>query len=166
MTSAIVTESTEDAVTQSNSQSEPDPIIDASERGQAGDPAGAREILMKALAADLRCPDAHAHLGNLELKHGPKQAARHYEMGVSIGVLSLGTSFDGVLPWGHIDNRPFLRCLHGTGLCAWRQGDHRSAAAVFEKMLWLKPGDHQGARFDLADASAGNAWTETEDSEQ
>jgi hypothetical protein len=49
--------------------------------------------------------DAHAHLGNLEFKHGLKQAVRHYEMGVSIGALSLGTSFDGALPWGHIDNR-------------------------------------------------------------
>lgn len=143
-----------------------DPIIEASERNQAGDPAGAREILMKVLAEDLRCLDAHAHLGNLEFKHGPKQAVRHYEMGVSIGALSLGTSFDGALPWGHIDNRPFLRCLHGTGLCAWRLGDRRSAAAAFEKMLWLNPGDHQGARFNLAAIEAGKTWEEMEDSEQ
>jgi hypothetical protein len=90
-----------------------DPIIEASERGEAGDPVGAREILMKLLAEDLRCLDAHAHLGNLEFKYGAKQALRHYEIGVAIGTLSLGTSFDGVLPWGLIDNRPFLRCLHG-----------------------------------------------------
>jgi hypothetical protein len=87
-------------------------------------------------------------------------------MGVSIGALSLGTSFDGVLPWGHIDNRPFLRCLNGTGLCAWRLGDRRSAVAVFEKMLWLNPGDNQGARFNLAAVEAGKTWEEMEDSEQ
>jgi hypothetical protein len=143
-----------------------DPIIEASERSQAGDPAGAREILMKLLAEDLRCLDAHAHLGNVEFERAPKQAVRHYEMGVSIGALSLGTSFDGVLPWGHIDNRPFLRCLNGTGLCAWRLGDLRSAVAVFEKMLWLNPGDHQGARFNLAAVSAGKTWEEMEDSER
>ncbi|HSR99699.1 MAG TPA: hypothetical protein VLM79_21750 [Kofleriaceae bacterium] len=143
-----------------------DPIIEASERSQAGDPAGASALLMKLLAEDLRCLDAHAHLGNVEFKRAPKQAVRHYEMGAAIGALSLGTSFDGVLPWGHIDNRPFLRCLNGTGLCAWRLGDRRSAAAVFEKMLWLNPGDHQGARFNLAAVSAGKTWEEMEDSEQ
>jgi tetratricopeptide (TPR) repeat protein len=143
-----------------------DPIIEASEHSLAGDPASAREILMKLLAEDLRCLDAHAHLGNFEFKYGPKQAVRHYEMGVSIGALSLGASFDGTLPWGHIDNRPFLRCLNGTGLCAWRLGDHRSAAAVFDKMLWLNPGDHQGARFNLAAIEAGKTWEEMEASEQ
>jgi hypothetical protein len=60
-----------------------------------------------------------------------------------------------VLPWGHIDNRPFLRCPHGTGISAWRLGDGRSAAAVFKKLLWLNPGDDQGARGNLADVEAG-----------
>jgi hypothetical protein len=32
--------------------------------------------------------------------------------------------FDGVLPWGQIDNRPFLRCMHGFGLCLWLQTQH------------------------------------------
>jgi hypothetical protein len=118
------------------------------------------------LAEDLRCLDAHAHLGNVWFERARKQAVRHHEMGVSIGALSLGTSFDGVLPWGHIDNRPFLRCLNGTGLCAWRLGDRRSAAAVFKKMLWLNPGDNQGARFNLAAVEAGKTWEEMEGSEQ
>lgn len=121
---------------------------------------------MKLLAEDLRCLDAHAHLGNLVFEHWPKQALQHYEMGVAIGALSLGTSFEGVLPWGLIDNRPFLRCLHGTGISAWRLGDHRSAAAVFKKLLWLNPGDNQGARFNLGDVEAGKTWEETEGGER
>ena len=68
-------------------------------------------------------------------------ALRHYEMGTAIGALSLGQDLDGVLPWGLIDNRPLLRCLHGTGLCAWRLGDMQMAKAVFTKMLWLNPTD-------------------------
>lgn len=143
-----------------------DPIVDAVEHNQAGDRAGAREILMKLLAEDLRCLDAHAHLGNLEFEHSPKQALQHYEMGVAIGVLSLGTSFEGVLPWGLIDNRPFLRCLHGTGISAWRLGDRRSAAAVFKQLLWLSPGDNQGARFNLAAVEASKTWEEMEGHER
>lgn len=139
-----------------------DPIVEASELEMAGDPAAAREILMKLLAQDLRCLDAHAHLGNFAFDHGPAEALRHYEMGVSIGTLSLGEGFDGVLAWGLIDNRPFLRCLNGVGLCAWRLGDLRAAAHVFQRMLWLNPSDNQGARFNLAAVEAGKAWEELE----
>jgi tetratricopeptide (TPR) repeat protein len=142
-----------------------DPIVEASQRNAAGDRAGAREILMKLLAADLRCLDAHAHLGNLEFDRRPEQALRHYEVGLSIGAFSLGKTFDGVLPWGLIDNRPFLRNLHGVGLCWWRLGKTREAAAVFRKMLWLNPDDNQGARFNLAEVEAGKAWTD-EDAER
>jgi hypothetical protein len=142
-----------------------DPIVEASELHAAGDRAAAREVLMNLLARDLRCLDAHAHLGNIEFDHRPAQALRHYNAGLSIGAFSLGKKFDGVLPWGLIDNRPFLRCLHGAGLCWWRLGKTREAAAAFRKMLWLNPGDNQGARFNLAAVEADKTWEEMEGSE-
>jgi Uma2 family endonuclease len=37
----------------------------------------AREILMNLLAQDLRCLDAHAHLGNFEFERRPRHALRH-----------------------------------------------------------------------------------------
>ena len=137
-----------------------DPIVEASELNAAGDRAGARQVLMKLLAQDLRCLDAHAHLGNFAFDRSPIEAQRHYEIGMSIGAFSLGRKFDGVLAWGLIDNRPFLRCLHGVGLCSWRSGIAREAAAVFRKMLWLNPSDNQGARFNLAAVEAGKTWEE------
>jgi hypothetical protein len=142
-----------------------DPIVEASELNAAGDRAGAREVLMKLLAQDLRCLDAHAHLGNFAFDRSPVEAQRHYEIGMSIGAFSLGRKFDGVLAWGLIDNRPFLRCLHGVGLCSWRSGNTREAAAVFRKMLWLNPSDNQGARFNLAAVEAGKTWEEMEGDE-
>ena len=36
---------------------------------------------MNLLVADLRCLDAHAHLGNLAFDHEPEKAIRHYEVG-------------------------------------------------------------------------------------
>lgn len=75
-----------------------------------------------------------------------------------IGELSLGGGFDGVLPWGRTDNRPFLRCLHGFGLALWRLGLNSNAADVFERMLWLNPTDNQGARFLLNEVRAGRDW--------
>jgi hypothetical protein len=137
-----------------------DPITDAADLRESGDVRAAYKALMDLLARDLRCLDAHAHLGNLEFDHRPEQALRHYEMGTAIGALSLGKHFDGVLPWGLVDNRPFLRCLHGVGIANWRLGDLRVAKAAFTKMLWLNPGDNQGARFCLAAMEAGKSWDE------
>jgi hypothetical protein len=118
-----------------------DPIVEAAELKDAGERGEAEDLLTGLLARDLRCLDAHAHLGNFEFTHRPKQAFRHYAVGVGIGELSLGANFDGVLPWGLTDNRPFLRCLHGLGISRWRLGDRDEAAAIFRRMLWLNPSD-------------------------
>ena len=135
-----------------------DPILDAVDLRAAGDVAGAQEVLSKLLTQDLRCLDAHAHLGSLYFKSIPRVAARHYAVGAAIGELSLGPSFEGVLAWGLIDNRPYLRCLHGLGLCSWRLGDFERAREIFTRMLWLNPGDHQGVRGCLPAVEAGRPW--------
>lgn len=136
------------------------PTCDAAELMEVGDRDGARKLLMEALAADLRCIDAHAHLGNLEFDAWPKRAMAHYEVGVRIGELSLPAGFDGLLDWGRIYNRPFLRCLHGYGLSLWRLGKLADAQQVFERILSLNPNDNQGARFCWDDVRHGRRWEE------
>ncbi len=123
-----------------------DPILEAVELKEAGDSLATHRMFMSLLAADLRCLDAHAHLGNFAFDHSPEEAICHYEVGVRIGDLSLGEGFNGVLPWGHIHNRPFLRCMHGYGLCLSRLGRIKEAKEIFTRMLWLNPGDNQGIR--------------------
>jgi hypothetical protein len=140
-----------------------DPIITSNDLRQAGKPLATRRILMELCRSDVRCLDAHAHLGNFEFHHRPETALRHYEVGLGIGELSLGDAFERVLPWGLIDNRPFLRCVHGYGLCLWRLNRFQEAERVFERMLWLNPTDDQGVRFLLPDVKAGNAWKQTSD---
>jgi len=135
-----------------------DPIVESSDKKNAGDFSGAYDILMGLCRADLRCLDAHSHLGNLSFERRPKDAIRHYEVGVRIGELSLPAGFSGVLPWGMIDNRPFLRCLQGYGLCLWRLERFDESAAVFERMLWLNPSDNQGVRFLVDEVRKRRAW--------
>jgi len=135
-----------------------DPICLAVDQTNGGDRYGARESLMALCEADLRCLDAHAHLGNFMFDASAELAIRHYEVGVRIGELSLGDTFDGVLSWGLIDNRPFLRCLHGYGLCLWRLTRFEEAAGVFERILWLNPSDNQGARFVIDQVRARRRW--------
>jgi len=135
-----------------------DPIHDAIDLWNSCQPAQALRLLEAACQADLRCLDAHAHLGSFRFDHRPDKALLHYEAGVRIGQLSLGPDFDGVLPWGCLDNRPFLRCMHGYGLCLWRLGRFREAKGIFERMLWLNPSDNQGVRFVLPEVRAKRVW--------
>jgi hypothetical protein len=140
-----------------------DPILEANDLKDAGDTAGAQDILAKMLEADLRCLDAHAHLGNIAFRHSPRWALSHYEVGVRIGELSLGAGFDGVLAWGLIDNRPFLRCMHGYGLSLWRLDRWEEAEQLFERMLWMNPSDNQGIRGSLPDVRAREPWMDDGD---
>jgi hypothetical protein len=140
-----------------------DPISESNDRRDSGDSEGAYKILMDLCQADLRCLDAHSHLGNLVFQQLPKDAIRHYEVGVRIGELSLGEGFAGLLPWGWIDNRPFLRCMQGFGLCLWRLGRFQEADRIFDRMLWLNPPDNQGVRFLIDDVRARVAWEKSRD---
>ena len=132
-------------------------VCDAAEIARH-DPQGARDLLMTALAADLRCIDAHAHLGSLAFERHVEKALTHYEIAVGIGDLSLGPDFPDMLIWGSIWNRPFLRALHGYGLCLWRLDRPAAALAVFERILRLNPPDNQGVRACWDDVRKGRPW--------
>jgi tetratricopeptide (TPR) repeat protein len=139
-----------------------DPITLYNDLKDAGQRAEAEKILIELCQADLRCLDAHSHLGNLAFDYSPQNAIRHYEVGLRIGELSLGNDFSEVLPWGLIDNRPFLSCMHGYGLCLWRLGRFDEAERTFQQMLWLNPLDNQGVRFLIDEVKAKTAWKDRE----
>jgi len=139
-----------------------DPILEANELKDRGQIARAKKLLEKLLIQDLRCLDAHAHLGNLTFDRDVRTAIDHYQRGVRIGELSMGENFESVLPWGLIDNRPFLRCLNGFGLCLWRLERFEEAEALFERLLWMSPSDSLGIRLLLPEVKAGNPWSPDE----
>lgn len=136
-----------------------DPILDAIDLRNSGDPGSARGALEALAAWDARCLDAHAHLGMLAFaEEDLERALTHYATGVHIAERSLSEGFAGVLPWGWIDNRPFLRCLHGLTITAWRLDRHDQAETLCWALLWLNPGDNQGARDLLPEITAGAPW--------
>ena len=87
---------------------ESDPITQANDLKDRGKIARAKKLLEGLLIKDIRCLDAHAHLGNIAFDRDARTALDHYKRGMQIGELSLGNAFDGVLSWRMIDNRPFL----------------------------------------------------------
>jgi tetratricopeptide (TPR) repeat protein len=139
-----------------------DPISNSNDCADCGEFDPACKLLMGACETDLRCLDAHSHLGNLAFDQFPKDAVHHYEAGFKIGELSLGDKFDGVLRWGWIDNRPFLRCMHGYGLCLWRLERFEEAKQIFDRMLWLNPSDNQGVRFIIDEVRTRISWQESQ----
>jgi tetratricopeptide (TPR) repeat protein len=136
-----------------------DPIIEANDLKDSGKIARARKLLEGLLVKDMRCLDAHAHLGNIAFDRDARTALEHYRRGVLIGQLSLGEKFEGVLSWRMIDNRPFLRCLNGLGLCLWRLEQFEEAESLFVRLLWMSPSDNLGVRFLLAPVKARELWT-------
>jgi hypothetical protein len=60
--------------------------------------------------------------------------------------------------WLDVDSRPFMRAMHGKGLCEWRLGREEEARKVFEDMLRWNPNDKQGVRFLLRDVDEGLTW--------
>lgn len=140
-----------------------DPILDAVELHESGQSFEARRLRLQIAERDPRCIDAHAHLGHFAFDQDLKQALAHFTTGVEIGRQALGEQFAGVLSWYLLDNRPYLRCLHGYGLCLWRLERFADAARVLEELLWLNPSDNQGARSHLAHVLAGNSWADDEE---
>ena len=136
-----------------------DPILDAIELRDRGQPDRARALLEGLVEWDARCLDAHAHLGMLAFNDDdPAAAQAHYATGVQIAESSLPGGFGGVLGWGWVDNRPFLRCLHGLMISSWRLGQHDEAEVLCWALLWLNPADNQGVRGLLSEIAAGDPW--------
>jgi hypothetical protein len=139
-----------------------DLFLEALECMDAGAYAEADELLDQVLARDLRHLDAHALLGERNLSTWPTRALHHFELGVAIGSLTVGEDFDGVFPWGLVDNRPFLRCLHGLARALLRCDRREDAAAALRRLLRLDPADHLGAGALLAAIEAGKTWRDLE----
>jgi hypothetical protein len=137
-----------------------DPVADAAQLHRAGDDRRAKRILEDLIAQDERCIDAWVHLGNIAFDaKGPKLAVELYDQAVAIGEQSLPAGFAGVLPWGFIDNRPFLRALYGLGLCAWRQRRWDDGEQIFLTRTWLDGGGGWAALSCLESVKGHRRWS-------
>jgi hypothetical protein len=118
----------------------------------------------EALRTDPGHADAWAHLGNLRFEEGyVVEALGHYERAqAAAGARTIGDPARYSPPfWLDLDSRPFMRALHGRGLCLWRLGRVDEARQVFAWMMELNPNDNQGARFLLHDLDQGLSWEES-----
>jgi hypothetical protein len=108
--------------------------------------------------------DAWVHIGNCRFNEGLViEALTHYRCAQAAAeARTIGDPATYTrLFWGDLDSRPFMRALHGQGLCLWRLGQTAKARDIFAWMLDLNPNDNQGARFLLRDLDEGLSWEES-----
>ncbi len=124
----------------------------------------AESYFKMALQLDAGHADAWAHVGNRRFDEGHlDEALACYERGIAAAqarVIGDPEQFEGPF-WLDLGSRPFMRALHGCGLCLWRLERPDEARRVFERMLKLNPNDNQGARFLLADLDEGLSWEQS-----
>lgn len=149
------------------------------QRDATGDTARYHRALEGIVRREPRDIDAWAHLGNYYLDlaapdrtpppgfppAGERQrrswlrtALGCYQTAVSVAELALPDPFVGFLAWDHLDNRPFLRALHGMALALWQLDRFEEAGQTLLNMLWLNPADNQGTRELLAAVRDRIAW--------
>jgi tetratricopeptide (TPR) repeat protein len=129
-----------------------------------GWPLAAEAYYKEALRLDPGHPDAWVHLGNRRFEEDRvAEALALYKRGQAAAeARTIGdpARYPGPF-WGDVDSRPFMRALHGRGLCLWRLGRADEARQVFARMLELNPHDNQGVRFLLHDLDEGLSWEES-----
>lgn len=125
--------------------------------------AAAEAYYREALRIDPGHADAWGHLGNRRFEEGHvAEALGHYERAQAAAeARTIGDPAHYPRPfWLDVDSRPFMRALHGRGLCLWRLGRVDEARQVFSQMMDLNPNDNQGIRFLLHDLDEGLSWEE------
>lgn len=123
---------------------------DLLDRRDSGELSQSRYIvgLKGLLAAEPDFIDGHAHLGYALFDQGkPKLALEACIEGVAVGEQAIPTGFAGAIEWGHLENRPFLRAMHGVVLGHLRLGQRAKALPLMERMLAWNPDDNQGIRY-------------------
>lgn len=103
--------------------------------------------LSKIIGDDPEFIDAYNSAGRWELylnNHG--NALTYFDTAYRIGSKLIPKEFKGTIPWEFLDNRPFLRAMHGLGLTYEHIGEYEKAANIYDKMLKYNPNDNQGIR--------------------
>ena len=149
-----------------------DAVSEAAELSRQGFVSESFKILEGLIARDLRCLDGYSHLGsgNFSRKHSFDKAVRYYEIGVAIGDSFLQPLWQEappdrrsyLLPWGLIDNRPYLRCLQGLALCRWRQNRWEDAIRLCTDLFWLDPDDRLRVSEILFQLKSRTPWSADE----
>lgn len=126
-----------------------DDLLDTYQSGEMNDKRYITE-LNRLIRQEPDFIDLHAHLSFAFLEQDkPKKSLDAALAGLAAGNRLIPESFSGVIEWGYVENRPYLRALQGAMLAYVRLRRHKDAATLIDKMLACNPNDNQGSRYLL-----------------
>ena len=70
-----------------------------------------------------------------------------YQTGMALGTAAIPPGYSGLIEWIDLDNRPFLRAVHGAAICYLRRRHWHKAIPLLEDLLAWNPNDNQGIRY-------------------
>lgn len=134
-----------------------DGLHEAIDLWEVGELAEAERRLRRLIDEYPEFIDAYHHLALAVSGQGRvDEAFEIWQEAVELGLGCLPGEFDRgrhQLPWGILENRPFLRAYHALGLEYLERGRVEEALAVFEEILTMNPGDNQGVRALVVDCN-------------
>ncbi|ADY12570.1 hypothetical protein [Sphaerochaeta globosa] len=109
-----------------------------------------------------QCIDALVHMGyvNFQYSRSLRNAENCLRSAIHIAEKHFMPNLDGIFLWSELNNRPYLRALHGLCLVEWRKDNFGEAEQIARKMLRLNPPDNQGARFLIEMIQKREPWRE------
>ena len=142
-----------------------DPISDAVELKEQGEWEKAYKKLATLWEDYPQCIDALVHIGNMrfEGKRNLEEAYHCYQTAGHIEKKKMPKDMDGIFLWGCIENRPYLRALHGLCLMLWRREKFDEALTTANKILRTSPTDELGTRFCIENIKNREEWTDEEE---
>ena len=127
-----------------------DVFYEVIEAWEAGDDETAEREYRELIATFPEFIDVQHHLALLLEETGRRpEAMRIRTQVVSLGLRVLEDGFTrgkDLLPWGILDNRPFLRAYNGLGIAWLEDGKVEAALSAFNAILEMNPNDNQGVR--------------------
>lgn len=116
------------------------------------EPQQAKKLLKKILSDYPSFVDAHILLAHIARDDNRKsETIKILNNAVEFFEKIIPDSFDGELPWGFTDNRPYLTLLHEFMITYDRFEQFENALSIGEKILAYNPNDNQGIRWLMGD---------------
>jgi len=112
-----------------------DDLLDAHQSGEMNDKRYIAE-LNRLIGLEPDFIDLHAHLSFTFLEQDKPQKSLDAALtGLATGNRLIPEGFSGVIEWGYVENRPYLRALQGAMLAYVRLRRHKDAVTLIDKML-------------------------------
>lgn len=105
--------------------------------------------------------DSFNGLGNIAFEEGDLVRAKEYYQ-KAVELISNYNWQSKKIEWEIIENRPYLRALHGLCLVEWRNKNFKEAEGLAKLLLKICPNDNLGVRFIIDEIKQKKEWKEEE----